>query len=47
VDFAFNGVERNWVMGGVGSEDCDGIAGGEGVDGGFVGIGVGFVVCGE
>lgn len=35
-----DGVEGDGVVGGVGGEGCDCVAGGECVDGGFVGIGV-------
>jgi hypothetical protein len=44
VDFALNGVEGNGVVSGVWGEDCDGIAGGEGVNGGLVSIWVTSVV---
>src|SRR6266536_524811 len=35
VDFAFDGVESDGVVRGVGGEDCYCVAGGERVDGGF------------
>ena len=38
VDVSFYCVEGYWVVGWVGGEDCDGVTGGEGVDGGFVGV---------
>lgn len=44
VDAALDGVERDGVVCCVGSEDCDSGAGREGVDRGFVGVGVDFVV---
>ena len=44
VDFPFNGVECNGVVRSVGGKDCDGGAGGEGVNCSFVGFGVAFVV---
>lgn len=47
VDFLFDGIESNGVVGGVWGEDCDGIVGFEGVDGGFVGVGIFCVVGGE
>ena len=47
VDLAFYGIQSDGVVCCVWSEDCDGVAGREGVDGGFVGVGVDFVVCGE
>lgn len=46
VDLALDGVEGYRVVRCVWGEDCDGVAGGEGVDGGFVGGGVGLAVCG-
>lgn len=47
VDLALNGVQSDGVMGGVGSENGDCRAGGEGVNGGFVGFWVRGVVGGE
>ena len=44
VDFAFDGVESDRIVGGIWGEDGDGGTGGEGIDGGFVGIGVGGIV---
>ncbi len=44
VVFSLDGVERDRVVCCVWCEDCDGGAGGEGVDCGFVGGGVDFVV---
>jgi len=40
VDAALDGVEGDGVVRWVGREDCDCIAGGEGVDGRFIGVGV-------
>jgi len=40
VDAALDSVEGDGVVGCVWCEDCDCIAGGEGVDGGFVSFGV-------
>lgn len=47
VDPALDGIERDRVMGGVRGKDCDGVAGLEGVDGGFVGGGVNDLIAGE
>lgn len=47
VDSSLDGIESNGVVGGVWGEDCDGIAGFEGVDGGLVGVGIFCVVGGE
>ena len=46
VDLAFDGVQGYGVVRCVWGEDGDGVAGGEGVDGGFVGGGVGLAVGG-
>jgi len=46
VDFSFDGVEGDGVVGGVWREDRDGVAGGERVDCGLVGMGVDGVVGG-
>jgi hypothetical protein len=46
VNFALDGVEGDGVVRCVWCEDCDGGAGGEGVDCGFVGIWIDLVVCG-
>lgn len=47
MDAAADGVEGYGVVRGVRCEDCDCGAGGEGVDGGFVGFWVALVVGGE
>lgn len=47
VDSALDGVEGYGVVSCVGGEDGDGVTGGEGVDGGFVGVRVDGVVVGE
>jgi len=46
VDFALDGVEGDWVVRCVWSEDCDCVAWGKGVDGGFVGFGIADVIGG-
>ena len=38
VNASFDCVESYWVVGRVRGEDCDGVAGGQGIDGGFVGV---------
>lgn len=47
VDTFADGVEGDGVVGWVGSEDGNGIAGGEGIDGALVGFGVALVVFGK
>lgn len=47
VDLALNGVQGDRVVSGVGCEDGDGVAGGEGVDGCLVGVCIALVVGGE
>ena len=44
MDFALDRVERYWVVRWIWSEDRDGVAGGEGVDGCLVGFWVALVV---
>jgi hypothetical protein len=46
VDLALDCVEGDWVVRCVGCEDCYGVAWRKGIDCGFVGLGVDFVVCG-
>ena len=45
VDLAADGVQGDLVVCGVWREDCDRGTGGQGVDGGFVGLWIDLVVC--
>lgn len=46
MDFPLNGVESDGIVRCIWGENCDSRARGEGVDCGFVGFWVTFVVCG-
>lgn len=47
MDLSLDSIERDRIVGRVGCEDCDGIAGTEGIDGSLVGFGVSLVVVGK